>query len=36
MRPKVSARMLADAAGVSEVTVRLIAKELVDMLEGLR
>ena len=36
MRPKVSARALAKAAGVNEVTVRTIAQELVDMLEGLR
>ena len=36
MKPRVSARMLAEAARVNEVTVRLIAQELVDMLEGLR
>ena len=36
LRPKVSARALAKAAGVNEVTVRMIAQELVDMLEGLR
>ena len=35
MKTKVSARMLAEFAGVNEVTVRMIARELVDMLEGL-
>ena len=35
MKPRISATMLAEIAGVSEVTLRVTVKELVDMLEGL-